>query len=124
MLNVDTHVLVDFLRGSLRRDEDRVLSREAWGISGIVLWELYTLVAKSQVALDLDDPDLNRDLVRLHTWPISIHVCRQLRRLDFVADPADRIIGATSLAFDAPLVTRDSIMLASKVVPLALPSPA
>ncbi len=43
-----------------------------------------------------------------------------MRRLDFRSDPADEIIAATSLAHDVPLLTRDTRMLASKVVPLAL----
>lgn len=43
-----------------------------------------------------------------------------VRRLDFRSDPADEIIAATSLAHDVPLLTRDTRMLASKVVPLAL----
>lgn len=120
MLNVDTHILVAWYRDSLRRDEGRLLEREPWGISAIVLWELYSLVQEGQLEFDLDDPDFNRDLTGVHTWPISIHVCRQLRRLDFSSDPADELIAATSLAFDAPLLTRDSRLLGSKVVPLAL----
>lgn len=120
MLNVDTHILIAWFEDSLRPAEERLLDREAWGISAIVLWELYGLVQEGQLDFDLDNREFNRDLTRLHIWPISIHVCRQLRRLDFSSDPADELIAATSLAFDAPLVTRDGVMLASKVVPFAL----
>lgn len=120
MLSLDTHVLVAWYRDSLRRDEGRLLDREPWGISAIVLWELYSLVQEGQLEFDLNDPEFNRDLDRVYVWPISIHVCRQLRRLDFSSDPADELIAATSLAYDAPLVTRDTRLLASKVVPLAL----
>ena len=121
MLNVDTSVVVGYLQGTLRNDERRLLNeREQWGISAIVFWELFTLVEEGRLKLDLADPDLNRDLSYIHVWPISMHVCRELRRLDFSGDPADELIGATSLAFAAPLVTRDTVMLASKVVPLAL----
>ncbi|MGE5594452.1 MAG: PIN domain-containing protein [Hyphomicrobiales bacterium] len=120
MLNLDTHILIDFLRQELRDDEDRVLEGQAWGISGIVLWQLFALVQQGRVRLDLDDPELNRDLGRIHVWPISVDVCRQLRRLDFRSDPADEIIAATSIAYDAPLLTRHRRMLGSKVVPLAL----
>ncbi len=120
MLNVDTHILAAFFQGTLRRDELRLLDHEAWGYSAIVLWELYALVGEGRLEFDLDAPEFNRDLTFHHVWPISIHVCRQLRRLDFSSDPADELIAATSLAFDAPLVTRDGVMLGSKVVPLAL----
>lgn len=121
MLNVDTHILVASLNGGLRPDEQRLLESEPWGISAIVFWELYELVREGRIRFDLDELQLNRDLQLLPVWPISLHVCRQLRRLDFSSDPADELIAATSLAFDAPLVTRDGVLLASKVVPLALP---
>ncbi|MEX0783175.1 MAG: PIN domain-containing protein [Dehalococcoidia bacterium] len=121
MLNVDTHILMAWFEGTLRADERRLLEREPWGISAIVFWELYALVNDGELRFDLEDADFNRDLARLHVWPISIHVCRQLRRLDFTSDPADELIAATSLAFNVPLLTRDTTMLVSKVVPLALP---
>ncbi len=121
MLNLDTHILVAWFNDSLRLREVELLASEAWGISAIVLWELYGLVQEGQLHFNLDDPEFNRDLGLLQVWPISVHVCRQLRRLDFSSDPADELIAATSIAFDAPLVTRDSVLLGSKVVPLALP---
>jgi len=40
-------------------------------------------------------------------------------RLDFRGDPADETIAATSLVHNVPLVTRDRVILSSKVVPLA-----
>lgn len=120
MLNLDTHILVAFLDGTLRKDEEAALARESFGISAIVLWELYGLVRAGKLELDLDAPDLNRDLGRIHTWPISMHVCRHLRHLDFESDPADELIAATSIAHNVPLLTRDSRMLQSGVVPLAL----
>lgn len=120
MLNVDTQIFVHWLRDDLRSDEDALIDRQPWGVSAIVLWELYKLRQLGRLDIDLDDPELRRDLGRLHVWPISLHVCRYLQRLDFRSDPADEIIAATSLAHDAPLLTRDARMLSSKVVPLAL----
>jgi PIN domain nuclease of toxin-antitoxin system len=43
-----------------------------------------------------------------------------MRQLDFESDPADERIAATSIAHNVPLLTRDSQILASRVVPLAL----
>jgi predicted nucleic acid-binding protein len=42
-------------------------------------------------------------------------------RLDLASDPADELIAATSVVHRVPLVTRDPRLLASRVVPLALP---
>lgn len=43
-----------------------------------------------------------------------------MRQLDFSSDPADELIAATSIAHNVPLLTRDTRMLKSQVVPLAL----
>ena len=43
----------------------------------------------------------------------------RLKNLDFRSDPADSIIAATSLAYQVPLLTRDRVILKSKVVPFA-----
>lgn len=42
MLNLDTHVLLFALDGSLKPREQALLTSEPWGISAIVLWELKT----------------------------------------------------------------------------------
>jgi len=120
MLALDTHVLIDFLAGNLRPSEETAMARERWGISAIVLWELYDLANRGRIRMDLDSPALNRDLSYLQVWPITVNVCRALRLLDFRSDPADEIIAATSLAHDIPLLTRDARILASRVVPFAL----
>lgn len=83
MLNVDTHLVVDFFLGRLRPGERELMDSEGWGISAIVLWELYSLAQLGRIDIDVDEPQFNRDLARLHVWPISMHVCRQLRKLDF-----------------------------------------
>lgn len=70
--------------------------------------------------MGLEDHRLQSILAGLTIWPIDLDVARALRRLDFRSDPADEIIAATSLAHQYPLLTRDTRILASKVVPLAL----
>jgi PIN domain nuclease of toxin-antitoxin system len=40
-------------------------------------------------------------------------------RLDIRGDPADKLIAATSVVPNVPLLTRDRRMLKSKLVPLA-----
>jgi PIN domain nuclease of toxin-antitoxin system len=119
MLNLDTHVLLHALAGELGARERRLLSADIWSISAIVLWEIAMLAELGRIELDLDDADLTRVLARIHTWPISVEVCRELRRLDVRSDPADELIAATSIVHRVPLVTRDRKLLRSRRIPLA-----
>ena len=107
------------MSGTLRPAEKALLTENRWSVSAIVLWELAKLVQLGRVELDLDDREIVRALSRLHVWPIDLAVARASTRLDFSSDPADEIIAATSLVHDVPLLTRDSVMRRSKVVPLA-----
>jgi len=119
MLNLDTHVLLHALAGSLTARERRLLSGDSWSISAIVLWEIAKLAELGRIDLDLDDADLTRVLARIHTWPITLEICRALRRLDVRSDPADELIAATSLVHRVPLVTRDRKLSRSGEIPLA-----
>jgi len=119
MLNLDTDVLLHAMTGEVTARENRILRTARWGISAIVLWELAKLAELGRIELDLDDSELDRFLASVHMWPLTLAVVRALRRLDFRSDPADEIIAATSLAHQAPLLTRDRKLLKSKVVPLA-----
>lgn len=119
MLNLDTHVLLYALAGELRPGERKLLAGDTWGISAIVLWEIAKLAELGRIELDLDDPELSRALARIHTWPLTFEICREVRSLDFRSDPADEIIAATSLVHRVPLMTRDRRLRRSRVVPLA-----
>lgn len=121
MLNLDTHILLHAWSGTLSAGEERLLSREEWGISAIVLWEVSKLSQLGRINLDLDDPEVGALLSGLHVWPLSLPVCRAVRSLDFRSDPADEIIAATSLVHGVPLVTRDRRIRSSRIVPLAQP---
>lgn len=118
MLNLDTHILLFALSGQLTRHEKMVLSKDRWGISSIVLWEIAKLHQKGRITLSLDNPTLVRVLTQLHIWPISREVCLNIAALDFSGDPADELIAATSLTYDAPLVTRDEKIRSSKRIAL------
>jgi PIN domain nuclease of toxin-antitoxin system len=119
MLNLDTHVLVHALAGSLRPPELALLRADSWSISAIVLWEIATLAELGRIRIDLHDPELTRVVSRIRVWPLDLEVCRAIRSLDVRGDPADDLIAATSLVHDVPLVTRDPRLRRSKVVPLA-----
>ena len=119
MLNLDAHVLLFARAGELTRREAPLLSRDTWSISAIVIWEIGKLAELGGIDVDLDDTELIRTLARIPTWPLTLDVGRAIRGLDFRGDPADEIIGATSVVHQVPLVTRDQRIRPSRLVPLA-----
>ena len=119
MLNLDTHILIYALRGELRSREQDLLARERWSVSAIVLWEMAKLVQLGRIEMNLEDREVTGVLNRLHVWPIDLAVALASTRLDFKGDPADELIAATSIVHRIPLVTRDSVIRGSEIVPLA-----
>ena len=119
MLNLDTHILIHALGGRLRPREKELLEQNEWSISAIVLWELAKLSQLGRVTMDLNDRELARVLSSLHLWPIDLRVATTSTRLDFSGDPADELIAATSVVHKVPLLTRDSSILRSRLVPFA-----
>ncbi len=121
MLNLDTHILLHSLSGGLRSAEASLIEqhRDGLGISAIVIWEIAMLAARKRISYDVDHPEIVRALSRLTIWPLDARVCARLRELDFQRDPADEIIAATSVAYSAPLLTRDERIRDSKIVPIA-----
>jgi PIN domain nuclease of toxin-antitoxin system len=120
MLNLDTHVLIYALSGTLNAGERNLLTRNSWTISAIVLWELAKLAQLGRVDINLDSPAFTRILARIHVWPLDLSICRKIAELDFRSDPADELIACTSIVHQVPLVTRDSRIRSSKRVPLAI----
>jgi len=119
VISLDTHLLVFALAGEVTARERRVLARDTWSISAIVLWELAKLVQLGRVELDLEAAEVVRTLSALHVWPIDLAVSLCSTRLDFKGDPADELIAATSVVHRVPLLTRDRRIRASRLVPLA-----
>jgi PIN domain nuclease of toxin-antitoxin system len=118
MLNVDTHMLLYALTGTLRPRERRMLGTDTWSISAIVLWEIAKLAQLGRISIDLEDPEVVRALARLYVWPLTREIALASTRLDIHGDPADELIAATSVVHNVPLVTRDRALLKSKLVPL------
>jgi PIN domain nuclease of toxin-antitoxin system len=119
MLNLDTHILLFALDGSLTPSESRLLAGNPWGISAIVLWEVAKLVQLGRIAIDMKSAEFSRIFARVHIWPLDLAVCMQSTDLDFESDPADELIAATSIVHRVPLLTRDRKLRRSKVVPIA-----
>ncbi|MBI3400811.1 MAG: type II toxin-antitoxin system VapC family toxin [Acidobacteria bacterium] len=119
MLVLDTHVLLHALAGDLTPREQTVLSRDVWSISAISLWEVAKLRQLGRIEIDLDEADVVRALARIHTWPLTLEICRASTRLDFQGDPADELIAATSLVHGAALATRDKQIRRSRSLTFA-----
>jgi len=119
VINLDTHILVFALAGSVSAKERRILAANAWSVSGIVLWELAKLVQLGRLSIDLEAGAVVRVLSGLHVWPIDLSVSVQSTRLDFKGDPADELIAATSVVHSVPLLTRDRRIRKSRIVPFA-----
>jgi PIN domain nuclease of toxin-antitoxin system len=119
MLNLDTHILLFALDGSLTARERSLLAGDQWGVSAIVLWEVAKLAKLGRIGIDVGSAEFSRIFARVHVWPLDVAVCRQSIDLDFESDPSDELIAATSIVHGAPLVTRDQKIRKSKLVPLA-----
>ncbi|MGH9460987.1 MAG: PIN domain-containing protein [Vicinamibacteria bacterium] len=119
MLNLDTHILLYALSGTLKPAERKLLASQPWSISAIVLWEICKLAELRRVDIDVNDAEVARTLRRIYTWPLTWEICRESCRLDIRGDPADQLIAATSVVHGVPLVTRDRAPRRSRRVPLA-----
>ena len=119
MLNLDTHIVVAILNGSLSDEEYDLVSIETLAISSVVLWELAKLVQLKRLVLDLKSQEFRDFLRNVMIVPITLEVALESTKLDLKSDPADEIICATSIVERIPLLTRDQKLLKSKRVPLA-----
>jgi PIN domain nuclease of toxin-antitoxin system len=119
VINLDTHILIFALAGTVTEKERRILAANPWSVSAIVWWELAKLAQLKRIDLDLEDGGVARLLSSLQVWPLSLAIGIQSTRLDFRGDPADEVIAATSVVHKVPLLTRDRRIRASRIVPFA-----
>ena len=119
MINLDTHILIYLLDGTLNPREHQLVVQQPLVISDIVLWELAKLVQLGRITLDLGSPAFQTCLQQLTVVPVSLDIARTSTQLDFRSDPADELIAATSIVTSIPLLTRDHKILGSQLVPFA-----
>jgi PIN domain nuclease of toxin-antitoxin system len=119
MLNLDTHLVVALLDGSLSSRETTVVSIEPLAISPIVFWELAKLAQLRRLQMDFDSLEFRNFLRQVTVIPITFEIALISTQLDFHSDPGDEIIAATSVIHRIPLLTRDRKIRKSKMVPLA-----
>ncbi len=85
-------------------------------ISSISTWEIALLVEKKRLRLALETRDWIRkteSLPFVHFIPVDNTIALRSVALpgEFHADPADRIITATALSMNIPLITKDEKIL-------------
>jgi PIN domain nuclease of toxin-antitoxin system len=127
LILLDTHVVV-WLAGEEHRlsskaktaiDEARQ-TEQGLAISDFTLYELSTLYRKRQFTLAISpETFLSEVEQRFIILPITSRICLGALSLpaDYPKDPADRIIGATALVEGLTLVTADTKIRSSRVVP-------
>jgi PIN domain nuclease of toxin-antitoxin system len=95
------------------------MNADGLAISDITLLELTTLTSKGQLRLDISlESFLHEIESRFVVLPITARACARAMSLppSYPNDPADRIIGATSLVEGLPLLTADREIRRSKSV--------
>ena len=80
MLNVDTHVLLCAVVGTLRPRETRLLRAQPWSISAIVLWEIAKLAQLGRIGAKRNELGHRFAALRDH-YPLRIHAIEQCQAL-------------------------------------------
>ncbi|MEA2873373.1 MAG: hypothetical protein QOH67_3349 [Hyphomicrobiales bacterium] len=120
MILLDTHAAIwfatdsDMLGAVSGKRADEALAEERLMVSTISFWEVALLVSKRRLRLGKSPSELRLQLIDAGvaelpvTGPIAI-LSVELANLN--ADPADRIIMATSIVHGATLMTADAELL-------------
>lgn len=90
-------------------------------ISDVTLIEIAQLSHRGRIQFPVGiESFLSEIEQRFKVFPISVHIAMQAFELPerYPKDPADRIIGATALIEDLPLLTADQNIRKSRAVPI------
>jgi PIN domain nuclease of toxin-antitoxin system len=127
LILVDTHVVVwlaqDYQRISPMAQTTIEKAREKGAgvaISGITLFEIALLASRGRINLKPDVETVLSEIEhRFVILPITANIALQAFELpaNYPKDPVDRIIGATALIEDIPLVTAGRAIRKSRAVP-------
>lgn len=87
-------------------------------ISDITLMEIAQLSHRRRIELIVDlESFLSEVARRFKVFPITVNIAMQALPTSYPNDPVDRIIGATALVEDIPLLTADRGIRKSRTVP-------
>ncbi len=119
-LLVDTHYLIWDLMGhdrfSSKMDKLLRANTDNCYFSPISYWEIGMLVGKKRITLPVTIEQFFEDLTKKRSYktlPINAAIGDITRRFSNTinGDPADRIIVATAMAYEAQLITQDQNLL-------------
>lgn len=127
MILLDTHVVIwlaqDYKRISSRAQatiQDARKKERGLAVSCITLLEIARLASHGRIGLTPDAETVLREIEdRFIVLPITRNIALQAFELpeEFPNDPVDRLLGATALVEDIPLVTADRQIRKSRAVP-------
>lgn len=127
MILLDTHVVIWLASGDARlsRPAQAAIDEARQGVRGLAvsdftLFELSLLFRKKRFDLAVSAEAFLLEIERRFVvLPITAPIALQASELpaSYPKDPADRIIGATALVEDIPLLTADAGIRVSRAVP-------
>jgi len=119
---VDTHIWIWWVHDRTKLSKRAISSLEAGsrvGVPAICMWEIAMLVTKKRLVLDSPVETWLDEAIAVNgieVLPLTPRIVSTATQLAMHPDPADRLIVATALAHDAPLVTVDSAIRKTKLV--------
>lgn len=122
MIVADTHAWIWWAADKqlLSRPARRALSKaDLVCIAAITLWEIAMLVEKKRISLNLAVLPWLEDAMsktRVLVLPLTPQIAVSATTIPNFRDPSDRLIAATALTHDVPLVTKDDRIQRSGVV--------
>jgi PIN domain nuclease of toxin-antitoxin system len=127
-LLLDTHILVWWLfeLRKLSREQARALEAavrrgEPLAFSAVTLTEIAMLVGGGKLDLKVPLRELFADLAAnpvFHLLPVTYEIASEVALLALLKDPADRVLAATARVHRLDLVTSDSRIINSNLVPV------
>ena len=127
MILLDTHVVIwlgqDYEHISSRARatiQDARKKERGLAVSCITLLEIARLAARGRIGLAPDAETVLREIEdRFIVLPITRNIALQAFELpgEYPSDPVDRVLGATALVENVPLVTADRQIRKSRAVP-------
>ena len=123
MITLDTCSLVwlSLSPDRLSKNANKAIKNNSLIMSDISLWEIAMLTKSGRLTIDTSYSEyieLLLCLFGIQVNPITAEIAKISLEFDDSVnrDPADRIIAATSLVEDAPLVTADKNLIKAKII--------